>query len=154
MGFPEKMRFFFHSLTFLPDTSLCRVTRSDAGGDAGCPHVLFGLHLQQQQHSVHHGHLDSHQATGHRERAHYCGQVRLHPLLSIKFFANTSELWCPSCCHRLPCPESGFCASLPSASAGSPSSRQLRAASCLITSSLCRATWLHPLLQSSSWLCL
>lgn len=53
----------------------CRSARSDVGRHAGCPHVLFGLYLQQQQHSVHYGHLDPRQTALLRAGASHRWQV-------------------------------------------------------------------------------
>lgn len=52
-----------------------RLARSDDRRHDGCSHVLPHVHLQQQQHALHHGHLAARAPTGLREGAHGGGQV-------------------------------------------------------------------------------
>lgn len=90
-SFPPLHLFYSHPTS--PPSCLaslhCRSARSDAGRHAGCPHVLFGLYLQQQQHSVHYGHLDPRQTALLRAGASHRWQVwdtnnqNVHQMLTV-----------------------------------------------------------------------
>lgn len=61
---------------FLPMFYYHRPSGADVSSDAGSPHELPGLHLQQQRHALHHGHLQTLEAPSQGEGAIDCGPVR------------------------------------------------------------------------------
>ena len=57
---------------------MCRFAGSDDGCDAGGSYVISDFHLQQLQHSVHHGPVETLPPCCLWVGAHDCGQVRCH----------------------------------------------------------------------------
>lgn len=75
----QRVQFHFHDQAIPASTHRllgCRPARADDRGDDGCAHVIADLHLQQQLHALHHGHLEEAPAQGLGERAPPGGQVR------------------------------------------------------------------------------
>lgn len=79
--------FFFFAI------HLFRFEGFDACGHACSTHELFSLHLQQQQHLVHYGHMDTHQASGPRQGAHDRQQVRTKLTLSYLFYIDQQSMF-------------------------------------------------------------
>lgn len=71
--------------------SFHRAAGSDDRGDDGCAHVLPHLHIQQQQHPLHHGHLEEAEAGGRREGAALGGQVGTQGFGDTQAFGETGR---------------------------------------------------------------
>lgn len=71
-----------HCVQFLPSDFILfrtRTSRPDAVSHVGLSHELPDLHLQQRQHSLHHGCLHQDPEESIWERAHDCGKVNTVP---------------------------------------------------------------------------